>query len=397
LAMALFWASWVLYCQITGVDVYSWWNFTVKGKMATGQLVIHHFIAARGWEAAIQRIWASIRVSISWISLPYVILFFIAAVVRIKDIISGKKQIGFIELCLLYALVLFAITKIVRPTNFIKYENPAYLLVAIFISDVFFANFRKHLSAFLAVAMVGIVVGIGLYSVIPDRILSLRSYFPTHVLQGIGITVAVAALFYIRKTALMTSAVAGLVAGIIVLNMNLYVHQSLNDYTTGQSWGNYGEDLVAPTKWLKKHLKNGEGFAAFKDLQFNMRFMEGKTKSPTWEARLFTKDNAKKQQKRRLLNSGRIQYIDLNRYSNDRRGRAFLETNNYRKVKKIGDHIIYERVDCPYCEKRQVNKKESVRSAKRRRPENQRDDISGKSGFSYIFPQVGPAAERNSA
>jgi hypothetical protein len=352
LAAAFFWVTWLVYCSFSDVDVYSWWNFTVKNKMMKGSLGINHVIAEKGFAVAFWRVIASLKVSISWISAPYFILFIIAIFIRIRELIVEKRAIGFIEFCLLYALVLFAVTKVLRPTtDFIKYETPAHLLMAIFLSDVFLSRLRKDTAGFLIAVGAGILIGVGMYPLFQDRILRLSHQFPTHAALGIGIILVTGAFYsYVRKVSVIQSAIVGSVAGFIALNTHLSMHQAFNVYTTGQSWGNYGEDLTTPTEWLKEHLKNGERFAAFKDLQFNLRFVEGMTRSKTYEARLFTKwVSVKQKQKKKILASGKIKYIVLNRYSKTPGADKFLKQNNYRKIKKTKNHVIYKRIKCPSC------------------------------------------------
>jgi hypothetical protein len=361
IAVGIFWSSWLLYCKVTGADVWSWWEFTVQNKMMKGNLGIHHVIERNGWGDAFQRIGSSMRVTITWSSVPYLVLFFVAIGIRVREIIRKNRTIAFAELCMFYALVLFAVTKVLRPTDaFIKYEVPAHLLAAIFMADVYIEMVRKHLTTFLFILCTGLVAGLCASQDIPDRLIQIEKTFPIHVFRSgwiFAIAFLVARVLLKKRT--LTSISLGLMVPLVALNTGLYVHQSTNNYVTGQSWGNYGEDLVAPTKWLKKHLKNGEGIAAFKDLQFNMRFVEGKDRSPTFEARTFTRSGKRRKwrssesEKARILASGKIKYFVLSRYTDSKSGRKYLKKHGYRRVKKVAEHIIYE--------------KESGRDAERKR------------------------------
>lgn len=327
--------------------------------MLNGNSGLQHIIADKGLAVAVQSVISSLRVSLSWISAPYFVLFLLTVYLRIREIIKEKRPVGFVELCLLYTLILFAITKVARPTtDFIKYEVPAHLLMAVFMADVLLSRLRKDPAGIAIVIVLGLLIGAGLHPFFEDRILEVKRQFPLHLTLGfIFVLLFGVAYRYARKAAPLQSAIIGLTAGIVILNTHLSVHQSLNVYTTGQSWGNYGQDLRTPTQWLKAHLKNGETFAAFKDLQFNLRFVEGFDKSKTYESRLFTKwISTKTKQKKSILKSGTIKYIVLNRYSKTPGADTFFKKNNYRKIETIGDHIIYERITCPACNRRRSKK-----------------------------------------
>ena len=358
-SVALFWTSWVVYCRIADVDVWCWYDFTFRKKLLKGSSGIHKLIAGKGLGAAIDKVLLGLKVSISWLSGSYAALFFLAAYVRIRDLIKGRSRLGFMELCLIYIVVLFGITKIVRPTpSFVKYEVPAHFLMAVFMADVYFGIVRKELFAFGTLLVLGGIAGAAAYGVVPDRLLEMKTFFGTHLLQSLGSALLVGIVLYaVKKKQPYVAAVLGMSASVVALNTNLYIHQSTEDYTTGHSWGNYGEDLVAPTKWLRKHMKNGDTIAVFKDLQFNMRFVEGKTKSPTYEVRMFSKWKRKKREKAKLLNSGEIRYIVLSRYADSSYGRRFITENNYRKVARAGKHVIYERKKCPVCRKKKKRRK----------------------------------------
>lgn len=349
LAVALFWSSWLLYCHISGTDVWSWWNFTVKNKMLEGNGGIQKIVARHGLMEGFERILSSLRVSISWMSVPYAVLYLLAVGVRFREILMKQKLIGFFELCLLFSLALFAITKVLRPTDaFIKYEVPAHFLAAVAMADVYLTILQKEKRSLLFILCAGIIIGIFSHWLIPDRLLKIERHFLVHTLWGTGIAAIVSIYSLLRnKKSVFASLTLGLMSSIFALNTGLFVHQSINDYTTGQSWGNYGENLVAPTKWLKSNIKNGESFASFKDLQFNLRFVEGKDKSPTYEARTFTKKRKIRQWEKRhpeywdTLMRGDIKYFILNRYSNGQRGRRLLKKYNYRKTAKIKTHEIW--------------------------------------------------------
>ena len=355
-AVTLFWLSWELYCLITGADVWSWWNFTVKKKLLSGSDGAHAVITRYKFADAVNRIFRSLRVTLDWASVPYVVLFFSAIVIRIRDIVAKRRPIAFMELLALYTLMLLGATKIMRPTeSFIKYEMPAHVLAAIFMADVYFGRAKKEIGAVLFILCAGLIAALGIWYDIPDRILYIDDAFAIHVIYSTLIVGIVGACFFVlQRKSFDVSLYLGCLAAMVMLNGTLFIHQSVNDYTTGQSWGNYGEDLVPVTRWLKRNLKNGETFASFKDLQFNMRFVEGKTLSPTYEARTFTtrkksrKWSSDEAEMARILQSGEIKYFVLNRYSNNRAGREYLAKFNYRKIARLKSHVIYEkREDAP--------------------------------------------------
>ena len=351
MAVTLFWGSWLLYCQITGAEVWSWWDFTVKGKMLDGAGGLHHTIKKHGWDEAIAEVLSSLRITTIWSSLPYVLLFGTAIVVRLRDVILRRKPIAFMEMLALYSLVLFGVTKVLRPTDaFIKYEVPGHFLAAIFMADVYIELLKKEVRTVLFILCAGIVVALGIWHDIPDRILHHRDAFPAHVTYSLLIAGFTGAGFWLlQKKQFVASISLGLLLAVFMLNSVLYIHQSVNTYTTGQSWGNYGEDLVPVTRWLRENLKNGETFAAFKDLQFNIRFVEGKDKSPTYEARTFIKRNksrkwrTSKTKRAEILNRGDIRFFVLNRYSDDESGIRYLEKYGYRKIRRLKEHLIYEK------------------------------------------------------
>lgn len=345
LAVGLFWLTWVVYCAVTGVDVYSWWQFTVKHKLLSNSYrpyPLQHFLLAGDFAGAWQAVARGFRYSVIWTSAPWTALFFLALGVRIRDLWRRTPAPPFIDLCLLYALSVLAFAKIVRPSEgFLKYEVPAHFFAAFFMADTLYRRLNVRGANLLLGVAFGLACSVLGFFVLPDRLLQEGTLW-LHLTQAAAVTGAGWAIYaLIQGHADGVLVVPALVGALVALNGALIMHQA-GDYTTGVSWYNYGDQRGKAIAWLREHLDNGDAFAAFKDIQFDMRFVEGKTASKTYEVRTFTRDRSNARAKKALLASRDIRFLVFCRYSAPRARLGAIESR-YHRVWRRGDLEIYER------------------------------------------------------
>lgn len=346
----LFCLSWWVYCLVAGVDLYSWFEFTVVHKMTHQLKLIHSLVERLGIWGATSRIALGLRWTVNWVSVPFVLVLLVSLFIRGRDVFRRQHDVGFFELCALYGLTTLFFTEILRPTgSFLKYEAPAYFFFSLFIADVLLPHLASHLRTLFFISIFGLVAGVFSYFFVPDRILLHNHYFYYHALQSSVVAALIFMLLYFtRKYSTFPCLVFGLFASLISVNANLHLHQS-NSYTTGISWNNYGEDRGAPIRWLRENLEDGEAFAAFKDIQFNVRFVEGKPSSKTAEVRLFTRWSGQFSEKRRILDSGFFRYLVLGRYSRPKKKFPRLYRKNYEIVWENERFAILGRKACNQC------------------------------------------------
>lgn len=346
LAAGLFWITWVLYCTVADLDVYSWWRFTVENKMFSRThrpLPLYHYLLIGDFAGAWRAVMRGLELSVIWVSAPWAALFLLALGLRIRDLYRRAPASPFIDLCLLYVLSVLAFAKFLRPSlGFIKYEVPAHFFAALFIVDTLYRHLHGVRCRNLLLGTgIGLAGGLLWFIHFPDRLLQ-RGAFWSHIWQAVAITGVVWGLYaLVEKRARATYVVPALVAALVALNGGLIMHQA-GDYTTGVSWYNYGDERGKAIAWLREHLNDGESFAAFKDIQFNMRFIEGKPKSKTYEVRTFTRHRDDWPAKEALLASGDVRFLVFCRYSTPRDHRPAIE-NNYHQVWRHRDLQIYER------------------------------------------------------
>ncbi|MEL6760388.1 MAG: hypothetical protein AAFP04_08270 [Myxococcota bacterium] len=336
-AAGVFWSLWASYCYAFDLDVWSWLRFTVLNKMAP-------VTASR--RITPLAIFDGIRLTTLWLSFPFIAFVFAAGWRLIAPRVQQKRfslvaigdETRFMLLLVLYLASVVFFAKILRPGSFLKYENPGHFVLAIVLAWV--VSRRALLSPRTVAWTLSIGVPLGALAAYfgEDRLLDYTNvYLYQMVAQSLvtAVVVLVAIGIWKGKRTTIFATLVGLTA---FFNSWLFVEQTAG-YTTSVSWYNYGDNAQAAIDWLSKRLEPDDTLAAFKDIQFNMRFVEGFDRLNTYEVRLFTREPVIPGG-HELLASGKIRWLQVGPFAPLGKARSVVE-RHFDSVYSQGPFEIY--------------------------------------------------------
>ncbi|MEM6273817.1 MAG: hypothetical protein AAF735_01125 [Myxococcota bacterium] len=307
-AAVLFWSLWASYCYMFDLDVWSWLRFTVLNKMAP---------VSASRRITPLAIFDGIRLTTLWLSFPFVAFVFAAGWRLIAPRVQQKRfslaaiseETRFMLLLVLYLASVVFFAKILRPGSFLKYENPGHFVLAIVLSWVVSRRALLSVRTLAWTLSIGVPLGLLAARFGEDRLLDYTNVYFYQMIAQLLATLAV--VFFATRIwrGHRTTVFATLVGLTAFFNSWLFVEQTAG-YTTSVSWYNYGDNAQAAIDWLVERIEPGDRLAAFKDIQFNMRFVEGFDRLETYEVRLFTRQPVIPGG-HELLASGRIRWLQV--------------------------------------------------------------------------------------
>ncbi|MDP8219657.1 MAG: glycosyltransferase family 39 protein [Candidatus Theseobacter exili] len=296
----LFWFVWVLYCKFTGVPVMA---FVEHGLANKGTGVARSFISNPG--AFISSAFSGFTWPMVWASASFFVLLFLSFFSRVSSVIK-KWHVEKQDLLWILGIIIWTVYQLYRPTpDMMKYQYPAYPLFIICIS-IYLVNLlntpaeiilSKHASGKKAkrvrVVREATIMGIDIvlkksiliysaiilcitltyYIWIGDPLLNL--YESPYGFLFAYLAPLFLCVFFIKAFApkIRMSLLVAYICILFMVAQNTALNfLQIRNYTTCESWLNYGErGLSKVVHYLKDKIKPGDIVYSRKDINYYLR------------------------------------------------------------------------------------------------------------------------------
>lgn len=287
LGLVIFCVIWAGYCFFTNTDVLAFIKFTTmrKGKKVTLEFILRQF-------KFFFIIW---KWPVYWVSFPFFALVFICVFERVKAFLK-EKALNRVDFVVLASVFMFAPYIFVKPSiDMMKYQYPVYPLLVFLITWLMITKVFYPLQArsfdmacpaiklpsrelFVYFSALVIFAGSWWYYQIGDYILILWGRLPLRFLAGYYIPVTILVVLFglfFRKWGWYRSALCSLFLSIYPINAGLNFVQTA-DYTTAESWLNYGErGQMDAVEYLRARIDKRMTQYIRKDLDYYLRYRCG--------------------------------------------------------------------------------------------------------------------------
>lgn len=286
--VALFWSTWWLFAKLNHLPVMFFIRYTTIGILGQGEGLFTTLARESGLGNAVLTVLFSLFHLTVWQTPFYWLLLVLVIVWRVREFWT-TKQLGPLDLVLLYAVMVLGVTQVYRPSGwFLKYSYPAHAVMMVLFGALLGERLAKAERHDWVLLGVGVLVMAGAQAAMLQD--SVLSFFGGR-LRGVTdakfwgfYAVAAAGLFMVIKLARSQWSVASsaaLAAGVGLagasLSLNWFQRAS---YVTSISWNNYGEQgFNEAVNYLKSVVRPDEvlicrkdfGFALYKDLEVPCR------------------------------------------------------------------------------------------------------------------------------
>jgi len=348
-----FWSLWHAYCLIFDVQVLYPFKYTLGSKMGQGGFGIN--------PQKIMLIKGSLIYQMYWVSPAFVMLMVLSIAGRVGTFIK-EKTVDDVDFLMILGMGIFLFYIYYFPRlSMMKYQTPCYPLFIIVISrflyNVLIKDRRVNMIEMIVICVCTITAFVYYLGNFPDMILwvdhgknvvseffennyniFLHLYFLPFLLLPL--------LFYFifeKKTFCFS-----LTAAILLLTVNMQVVQNIKqteDYTTANSWHNYGERGQAQaTDYLNKKLSADGATIMRKDIAY---YLLTNPKGVSTRKYIYNGIlRGPKQKAQAALNKAmkedHIEYVQLDIYSSIRNSLEILEPY-YKLDKQFGNFIILKK------------------------------------------------------
>lgn len=344
---------WYGYCAIFNVEFLYPFKYTFGSKLGQGGFAINR--------QKIELIQGSLKYFLYWVSPAFVMLMALTLMERVRSFLK-KRDVEDVDFLMILGAGIFLFYFYFFPRqSMMKYQAPLYPIFAIMIAHSFYNIVIKDKKVNIVEAIVigaCAIVTLAYYLCnFPDMVLWLRQgegavsiFFQNN--YNLFLKLYFLPFFCIpilfRSTLKKKSFYFCLTAALLLLAVDSQIVQNIRqtaEYTTANSWHNYGEKGQAQAaEYLNEKLSPNGVFISRKDVSYYVR--DGSGGSPDRKYiynKIFRLPKAKAQaEMEELVKEHDIQYIQLDIYSNPRNGFEVLSAD-YVLDKRFDDFFILKK------------------------------------------------------
>jgi hypothetical protein len=336
LGTVIFSATWVTFCYIANVSLYSFVEFSILNKA----LSTSYHLGGKSVKTLLYHLSFVIR----WVTPGFVLLLFAGFIERVAVLWRDPSRVAPIDFLWIFTIILWGITNL-HMYQVPRYQYPVYGAAVILIGEYLYRSLsRVTRRDILTTLGLGFGLGILLVLVSDDPLLMrTRAYLPFIFLPTLSAAFIVHFMARGRKSDANTL-ILTLVTVLIAASVSLSVKQT-RSYTTSINGQNYGERGFWQTlEYLQAHV--GDSVPVIrKDLAYYLYYQGKAENEADWiYNKLFRPSELNKRSKeetRAMVLAPRVKYIVLDQFS-DSKARALLSAD-FDFIQTLGDFDIYRR------------------------------------------------------